>query len=487
MLLTCVSFLPCACQTVILPAGELGTKPVDHPAALHPNDPSYIIPYPSYLIAIEKEKRGHVGRPSYQGCQTGDRYCFNTKEPYFKRDNKNGSSLYSDVRKRFREPKSHFVSHLIRYERSSDAQGEGAWGTNFLYNIYADDPRISGQAARDRGETDYVRQSWDLLTGAYHDDLIERIQKEGITHILLYSTGWNTHQEESIDNYREWNRTLRQAYDEYVTDCQKPKDNETNAVCSETGSFAFNPLFIGLSWSSDWSKYPEPFDYANKAHDADEIGLTWANLLVNRVLKNLKKETGVKIVVIGHSFGARLLSRALFSSPLIISDYDNPSVNPPVDLFIGLQAAFSYKRFIVGEGSEGSPYRDFSARARKFLFTCSDKDKAVDTSPIRIFTESAFMGDDTAYRETLRRQQEKEMPLLFEHLSLTQTGSWKSPPSMSSSTIGFVEASAVISTNKPGTGGLAHSDVFDIEIARFIWQAIVRYAPLPDKRTHEKR
>lgn len=228
----------------------------------------------------------------------------------------------------------------------------------------------------------------------------------------------------------------------------------------------FRPIFVGLSWSADWPRLPRVSDFVNKAHDADEIGLTWANLLVNKVLKRITKETSVGLVLVGHSFGARLLSRAVHRSPLLRPDHADLDANPPVDLFVGLQGAFPYKRFIKGEGREGSPYADFVLRARKFLLTSSAHDRAVDAHLLSI-----YVGNDRAFVQTQTRQQHRRLPLLFEHGKLLADGSWEPVPSMDAGRIGMLDATEVVHS---------HNDVCASPIAHFLLRAIARYAPTRD-------
>lgn len=62
------------------------------------------------------------------------------------------------------------------------------------------------------------------------------------------------------------------------------------------------------------------------------------------VRKNIKKDFSPGIVAIGHSMGARLLSQAIFSKEYIKPELRNSSSESHVDLFIGLQGAFSAKK-----------------------------------------------------------------------------------------------------------------------------------------------
>lgn len=105
--------------------------------------------------------------------------------------------------------------------------------------------------------------------------------------------------------------------------------------------------------------------------------------------KNVQKYS---FILIGHSFGARVITRAIFSNGLI----DPPKVNKEssethqkntcdVDLVIGLQGAFSINRFIPGEGEEGSPYRTFSTN------TCV-KNSIVNASDCLLFSIKCYQG-----------------------------------------------------------------------------------------------
>lgn len=137
--------------------------------------------------------------------------------------------------------------------------------------------------------------------------------------------------------------------------------------------------------------------YHNKTHDADEIGLTWMNHLVHRVLLPIKSDEGVPIVLVGHSLGARLLSRALFSGSLLKEE-------PPdeeVDLFIGLQSAFSMNRSLPERrsGNEGAPYRDHARRSTRIALVWSRNDKA--TPKANWVTGANYAGGRPGYRRAL--------------------------------------------------------------------------------------
>ena len=97
--------------------------------------------------------------------------------------------------------------------------------------------------------------------------------------------------------------------------------------------------------------------YPNKADDADEIGYTIMNLLLNEVIADIKSApdySGVPVVVFGHSFGGRLTSRAVYSAKHLREE--RRPAKPTVDVYVGLQPAFSVSRFIKARGREGAPY-----------------------------------------------------------------------------------------------------------------------------------
>ena len=87
-------------------------------------------------------------------------------------------------------------------------------------------------------------------------------------------------------------------------------------------------------------------------------------------------ESGAKlpVIAIGHSFGARAMTRALFSSPLI---NDEKMVTSPVNLAVSLQGAMSINRFFPSLGNEGAPYRDYVSLVNtKIVLTASRFDSA---------------------------------------------------------------------------------------------------------------
>jgi hypothetical protein len=81
-------------------------------------------------------------------------------------------------------------------------------------------------------------------------------------------------------------------------------------------SDAFRPMFVGVTWPSLWNTLGYA-SFRNKGHDADEVGHIYIAWLLHRLAPELKRELDLKVVAIGRSFGARMVTRGLFSRPLV--------------------------------------------------------------------------------------------------------------------------------------------------------------------------
>jgi hypothetical protein len=288
----------------------------------------------------------------------------------------------------------------------------------------------------------------------------------------------------------------------------------------------FRPLFVGLSWPSGqrfgsvwWliGDLRKSMSYIPKAKDADEIGVVWANRVLWDILVPLKKIKKIPLILIGHSLGARIVTRAVFSQGIFDvsvgrgqpeiswdNDYD-------IDLVIGLQGAFSINRFIQREGKEGSPYSDFKERhsVKKFIFTWSKNDWA---NPVAYwFTGEEHMGGIYGYAKSYTPQGKD----IFDHFEIKvekellssydvelkniqiekefkknavwcrwlweitqgvlpkalRRNEWNQSFSLSEK-ISIVDASELIRNKPYGKGGIAHSDIYTPGIAMFVWDCI---------------
>ena len=409
--------------------------------------------FPGYIVGIEKAYRDKIG-------QHGELEIIND-------DIFQGNDTYrKNVQKILDDSKRTFVSHVVEYRLDTY---KGYVKEDFFYSAY--------EKYQKPGDA-YLKGFLAL------DELRNRLASDETpyTHIFLYSMGWNTDQQESLRNY---NSLVSQLIKEH------------------RGSTPFKPLFIGISWPSEWrSKFLGGFisslSYSVKADDADEVGILWVNRILWNILVPLKKERNIPLILIGHSFGARVITRAIFSHGLIDPEKINkesPETRQKstydIDLAIGLQGAFSINRFIPGEGEEGSPYRTFSTNTyvKKFVFTWSRYDFA---NPIaRFFTGASHMGGRYGYEQSLKYQG------LFDHFTIevggvdcnydadfkvvkkedTQQGEKRIQPDWDESfshteKISIINASELIKNTPYGKRGGAHSDIYTSGIARFIWDCI---------------
>lgn len=424
--------------------------------------------YPGYLIGIEKALREKID--------------FNDVEEIFNEENlENNKEYIANVKKIIgkRQKKRTFISHIVEYslENTSNKNSIPYIKERFIFNVY--DKQVNPKGIYSQG----LKKLEELEIGI-KDKMNDGTQ---YTHIFLYSMGWNTDQQESFRNY---NSLL------------------THMIKSKKRQASFNPLFIGISWPSEWKwKYFGDFvrllSYGNKADDADEVGLIWVNKILREILVPVKKDARKKgkyipLILIGHSFGARVITRAVFSNGLIEikfrseslgNTHTGKSLNDPeftepneIDLVIGLQGAFSINRFIPEESKEGVPYSEFSEYASKFVFTWSKHDFA---NPVaRWITGAKHIGGLPGYKQSMKQ----EFQAKFDHftievdnnmnnsydvdyIGIDETQEWKQSFSERSK-ISIVDATNLVKNKPYGKGGNAHSDIFTPGIASFIWDCI---------------
>jgi len=174
------------------------------------------------------------------------------------------------------------------------------------------------------------------------------------THVILLSTGWHNRQEHSVSHFNK-----------FFGNFDKSGEKED-----------FNPLYIGITWPSDWNiKF---VSYINKKSDADEIGLIWANYLINKTIPTAIENTNVnskpKFVAIGHSFGARVVATGV-SSKSYITSYKPLE---PLDTLILKQPAFSRSRLAEHKEMQGysnfNYYANLDLNADKIIVTASRRD-----------------------------------------------------------------------------------------------------------------
>lgn len=194
----------------------------------------------------------------------------------------------------------------------------------------------------------------DELEGLVSNELRESYA-DPYTHVILHSTGWNNNPQNSIEHYQELQTSM----------AGLPSEN-------------IKPLFVGLTWPSEWEV---PFiSLFNKKNDSDEMGLIWLNYLMNKTLPNAIDQASLanppKYVALGHSLGARAMATAAFSKSYLVGASETN-----LDSLILLQPAFSGSRFYIDPDKKSLGHFKYYDGIERFVpsitVTSSKYDKAV--------------------------------------------------------------------------------------------------------------
>lgn len=227
-----------------------------------------------------------------------------------------------------------------------------------IYNPYVganDEPHQNSEDVHRSFETGLSE-----LTRTFQAALTSRLKAGGFTHIFFMSMGWNNDQGVALCRYKK----LMQ---------------ETKIAMTARGK-SFKPLVVGLTWPSVWLAEKDNVfvrgvghlgSVFNKANDADEIGVFYGNILINQIIPRANA-SNLPVTVVGHSYGARLASRAIFSRQLL----KNGAMGNGPDLALMLQPAYSAQRHMAGKGLEGYPYATIPGLKTKVFVTSSKGDKA---------------------------------------------------------------------------------------------------------------
>lgn len=413
-----------------------------------------------FIVGIEKTPKGLIGYP----------FGRNYDDKRFKLwDETPGEAQYLEARnahfKRVTsDPKSVFVSHILEY--GFDAKGTVRFDVRPLYTAYRSSgfagPRSDTPCVTEGGEKKEYVNSWkalDCLKVAVDKMLAAAGRTENpYTHLIVASMGWNNDQVESVRRYNALAGNL-------ISQARLGGTAEGRK---------FNPLIIGLTWPSVWggdsffntvNLFAHLISYPNKADDADEIGYTIANYLVNKIVGELKRDHGFKTVLIGHSFGARIISRAMFSAHLL--NVPPKVVGEATDLMLNLQGAYSIRRYkenhrlpfpasLFSKG-EGSPYLMHKKLSGKTILTWSIGDTA---NPLAQFvTGAAHAGGEAGYEESL------EMKETFTQLE------WVKGTKIRPDCAAYRDDGKILMVNA-NSFVKDHNDILDQEMGDFIWQII---------------
>lgn len=497
--------------------------------------------YPGYIVAIEKSPRNVVGGPNIENR------IADPNAEYIKLEQGKGLAkttaqiieTYEDKRK------SLFLSHIIRYGAPQPGEESSALIDQcFIYNSFESYPAgmtnsssmiawrhcglrptdgkksVSVQQPLPAGATGspiYITSDQYQVAGAtnmiYGDGLkalkklecglAAHVNKEHFTHLVIIVMGWNTSQDEAIRNFNDIVGNMVEAAED-----ERYAKKPSGAADADPAAMQFKPLVVGVTWPSYWNKSKwDLASYFDKADDADELGLTWLNVIINKTVPLVlaqpeKDERGVptatrslRVILIGHSFGARAAMRALFSGPVL----DPPVVNshgqpkPMVDLAVGLEGAVSVNRFLKPESAEGAPYRDYSAIGTKIVLTASDFDEATSvpvwykpSGSAKVWRDecknSAKIFDCWSAADSIAYGKDLSEP----------TGGFAICPANSTSdctihsqfpnesrhekVLYLNTSDGITKYNTPGTGGGAHSDIYRLPMGRLLWMLTKTYA-----------
>lgn len=475
--------------------------------------------YPGYVVALEKSPQSTVGGP-----KAYPQVSF-VKSGSYTDAEEAGSWRTANQIERFQnsDSKAVFVSHIIKNTIVGDDSVRDAPYYSkshcFVYNAYAARPvslikqnydlaKISDwHACKISTNLDKVdAKSYQLYDyGKYalvslEENLTKDLKAGSYTHVLVIVMGWNTAQEEAIRNFNDLTGSLMAASLESVKGQQEEPINRTAAIQPLSNRRSnFRPLVVGITWPSYWSNsFGNVLSYSNKANDADEIGLSWLNKIVNETIPRSLKASGsqARVVALGHSFGARAMTRAVFSAPVLTpleSQFpDQTMVTSSVDLAVGLQGAFSINRFAPGVGSEGAPYRDYAKlKNTQLVLTASSNDEAAG-SPFILWTAPA--GAMSSYRKACDSAN-PDYKGIFDCMKASDTSAvpcgkfaickngqeectdpFATQPAVKK--VAYINASdGITEFNSPGSGGGAHSDIYRLPMGRLLWKLIEQYAP----------
>lgn len=215
-----------------------------------------------------------------------------------------------------KDPKSIVLTHWLNYSNGQYNADYNIYNDNYAndtcYNLYSNT----------KTQLDEVKKL-----------LAEKISKGNYTHVLFMCTGWNNHQFESLARYEGWLQAISNA--------------------AKANGQAFRPFFIGVTWPAYWfNNYTDKsmVDLPNKANDADELGLTHINYFLWQCLLPVTNQHKVPLVLIGHSFGARMLTRASHSSFYF---KNMPDTTHKIDLMIAFQGAYALDRHLLQSTRHG--------------------------------------------------------------------------------------------------------------------------------------
>lgn len=412
----------------------------------------YKTPFSFFLVGIEKP-RGEHKRPY---CNSNEQTCdFPKFDPgRFKGESSDDQGEIEDTRediedRLFNDSKPMVPTHILKAGKTTSDNTNKDQQVCFVFNVYGDDG-VTPWCNNSLHPVEIDKPAWSSKAWKALDRLGAEIkataQRENATHIILLATGWATVEYESFLDFSHWMTSLR----------------------NDFAGKEFRPIYIGIAWESGFPALSDTASFTTKGNDADEIGFTWVNYLLNDVLNPIAAETNAQLVAIGHSFGTRIVLGSHYVRDVLMRS--TPVLNTPVTL-IGIQAAFPTGRFISQEGKEHQYVRANKGDTR-VIITSSDSDKATYTICYYDLWDweigTGYVGGPCGL------EQVKNNPEIYrKSITLLETADTGQPISIPvSNQVSLYDASSFVNCELKGTSSGSHSDVYDNEMGHFLGEII---------------
>ncbi len=316
-----------------------------------------------FIIGVEKFASRET-RPSDKALYNAHITTYSDKNSSYP----DASGVRNFALKKFKiDPKWPVVSHILEYKNRKK------------YNVL--NPYVDAKGGFVSGNIDRsFNQGLETLHGSFANRLRSRLSSGRFTHIIFISMGWFNDQGVSLCRYDNLMMNTKKE----MLALNKP----------------FKPLVVGFTWPSVWlsdrgiiaKNVGHIASVFNKANDADEIGVLYGNIILNRLIPQANTKN-LPVVAIGHSYGARLMGRAIYSRNLL----KQGALNDGPDLALLMQPAYSAQRHMAKKGLEGYPFAPIAGLNTALFITSSKKDRA---NPIAIWSRHAggFWGIRKGYQ-----------------------------------------------------------------------------------------
>jgi len=373
----------------------------------------------------------------------------------------------------------HVITHIVRHEKQPGTNPSKPMTSCVLFTMLdRDDPKSNspdpdhhlfercppkGGPAHDNGANPLA-----LL----RDRLVADLRSENYSHIMIMVMGWNTDQEKALKNF----------------------NSIAGHLSDEEAGEGFHPLIIGVTWPSqwqlgEWSIVPDAvvrgLSFTNKAHDAEDVGKSVLQPLIQAVLdaRKIRNQPGAaqptRLVLLGHSFGARALVSAMTQRSETQEAAGESRFNAE-DRLILLEGAFEMRHLFDEQGNLRS---QFARGAPRVTMTASANDSAVSAA-----IWGWYAGDIDTFNHVCRTNAVRfgnldirdvgcavairEPPHEYGLNLCVETAVASVPRPLEGKPVRYFDAGHLINCQQPFTGGGAHSDIFRRETARFLMDEV---------------